>query len=191
MYDSNAFNSLDALDCVGEETVNEQETGEEVVTEAPTDSGAVCDAVYCEPIPNTTAPETTWLAPSSEEIPHPAPVETTPQDKLLTALRNAGIEWWWPYAYAQVMQESQWNPNAVNANGLDFGLLQYRLKSPDGTRMYWTEPESIFDVDAQIRKYVGQVAGLSIEEIISRHFTSDYVTEINWEYVNRVLSWMK
>lgn len=93
------------------------------------------------------------------------------------------------------MQESHWNPNAVNANGLDFGLLQYRLKSPDGTRIYWTGPGDIMDPYAQIQKYVGQVkaridAGLSVEEIISRHMTSDYCVDINWQYVNDVLRWM-
>ena len=85
-------------------------------------------------------------------------------------------------------QESQCNPWAENANGLDKGLFQYRIT-------YWTQPESIFDVNAQIRVYVSQVqarlaAGLSIEETISRHYTSDYITEVNWQYVNDVLRWM-
>lgn len=121
------------------------------------------------------------------------PAEPSLCDVLRQELETAGIGWWYPYAWAQVQQESHWNPNAVNANGLDFGLLQYRLTSPDGTRIYWTGPGDIMDPYAQIRKYVGQVAarlnaGLSIEETISRHMTSDYVTEINWDYVNLVLS---
>ena len=114
---------------------------------------------------------------------------------LRANLEAAGIGWWYPYACAQITQESHWNVWAVSADGLDYGLLQYRLKSPDGTRVYWTEPESIFDVNAQIRKYVQQVsariaAGLSVEEIISRHFTSDYCPGVNWQYVNDVLRWM-
>lgn len=104
---------------------------------------------------------------------------------LQAELEKSGIGWWYPYGYAQMMQESHGNQWAVSADGQDYGIFQYRLR-------YWTEPESIFDVNAQIRRYVSEVyarisAGLSIEEIISRHFTSDYVTEINWQYVNDVL----
>lgn len=119
----------------------------------------------------------------------PAPAEQSIEERLRIALESAGIGWWFPYAYAQMLQESGGNPWAVNPNGLDYGLFQYRC-------LYWSEPESIYDVGAQIRKYVSQVsarisAGLSIEEIISRHYTSDYVTAINWEYVGHVLSRMK
>ena len=112
-----------------------------------------------------------------------------PQETLKAELTSAGIDWWYPYAVAQAQQESSWNPWAVSPDGKDKGLFQYR-------EQFWTEPESIFDVNAQIRRYVSEVsarlaADLSIEETISRHFTSDYVTEINWDYVNHVLSWMK
>lgn len=111
------------------------------------------------------------------------------EDYLRGQLAEAGVEWFYPYAWCQVMQESNWNPWAENANGQDKGLLQYRLQ-------YWQEPESIFDPYAQIRRYVREVtarinAGLSVEEVISRHFTSDYVGGINWEYVNHVMRWMR
>lgn len=107
---------------------------------------------------------------------------------LARTLSEMGIDWWTPYAIAQMMLESGGNPYAENPNGLDKGLFQYRIT-------YWTQPESIFDAGAQIRLYCSQVyaricAGLSVEEIISRHYTSDYITEINWEYVNAVLARM-
>lgn len=174
---------------------DEQETVQEVVRETVSETVEVDSSRSSETYADTseaawdnTCPTTVETAPETQATQTVAQSSVTPQDKLLTALRNAGIEWWWPYAYAQVTQESRWNPLAENINGLDKGLFQYRI-------IYWTEPESIFDVDAQIRKYVSQVsariaAGLSIEEIISRHLTSDYVTEINWEYVNLVLSHM-
>lgn len=114
----------------------------------------------------------------------------SPLYSLLRAQLDAkGISWWLPYAVAQIQLESAWNPWAENPNGLDKGLLQYRIT-------YWQEPEDIFDVNAQIRRYTNEVsarinAGLSIEEIISRHYTSDYVTEINWEYVNNVLRYLQ
>lgn len=111
------------------------------------------------------------------------------EDYLRGQLAVNGAEWFYPYAWCQVMQESNWNPWAENANGQDKGLLQFRAQ-------FWREPESIFDPYAQIRRYVREVtarinAGLSVEEVISRHYTSDYVTEVNWEYVNHVLSWMR
>jgi len=109
-------------------------------------------------------------------------------DYLRSLLESYGIGWWYPYAYAQVMQESHWNPYAENVNGLDKGLLQYRITFYPGA--------NIFDPYEQIRIYVGQVAnrlnaGLSVEETISRHITSDWVTDINWQYVQDVLRWMQ
>ena len=75
-------------------------------------------------------------------------------------------------------------------------VLAIKTRGIKPTRCRVAEPEDIFDVNAQIRKYTQQVAarinaGLSVEEIISRHITSDYVTEINWEYVNAVLQWLR
>ena len=146
----------------------------------------VCDTV---PVPEETQNDTEVAGPEvSANVQQNNNTECGLEECLRQCLESAGVGWFYPYAYAQIMQESRWNPNAVNSNGLDYGLLQYRIT-------YWREPEPIMDPYAQIRKYVSQVsariaAGLSIEEIISRHLTSDYVTEINWEYVNLVLSHM-
>lgn len=147
----------------------------------------VCDTV---PVPEETqnATEVAGSEVSANVQQTSNNTECGLEECLRQCLESAGVGWFYPYAYAQIMQESRWNPNAVNSNGLDYGLLQYRIT-------YWREPEPIMDPYAQIRKYVSQVsariaAGLSIEEIISRHITSDYVTEINWEYVNLVLSHM-
>lgn len=177
-----------------EETI-EQETGEE---EDVRNEIFVQESIADMEVPQTTCPETVEspcelaveesvlvLPPATAEVVS----EIDPHDLLKASLENAGIGWWYPYACAQIEQESHWNPWAVNPNNLDYGLLQYRIP-------FWGEPEDIFDVNAQIRKYTQQVAarinaGLSVEEIISRHITSDYVTEINWEYVNAVLQWLR
>ena len=156
------------------ETVLETVPHETQVETIPTEGAAVADTVL------EAGQEVN--SDNINVLPCPLP------DYLRYQLIERGLDWFWPYAYCQVMQESHWNPNAVNPNGLDMGLLQYRIT-------YWSEPESIMDPYAQIRKYVGQVAsraaaGLSIEEIISRHITSDYVTSIDWAYVNAVLSHM-
>ena len=191
--------------------VNEQETGEEIESWSGVSGGEAGElsSASAEPVPEVAAysePQSTeacetWVAETvanetesqgAANTVGAAPVEesgnTDIYGLLSRSLDAAGIGWWYPYAVAQMTQESQCNPWAENANGLDKGLFQYRIT-------YWTQPESIFDVNAQIRVYVSQVqarlaAGLSIEETISRHYTSDYITEVNWQYVNDVLRWM-
>lgn len=107
------------------------------------------------------------------------------QRKLYRALEAEGIGYWYTGALAQMWQESQGRPEVVNPNnGLDCGLYQYRIT-------YWNEPADIFSVDAQIRKYAKDMAarfnaGLTVDEAISRHNTSDFVTEVNWKYVQEV-----
>jgi len=177
--------------------------GERVQTAVPDETQMETDpeSDRCEREPDETACGETDSEVVGDVGPSAEPstgteVQPTLCEVLLAKLEQAGIGWWYPYAWAQAQAESSWNPNAVSPDGLDYGLFQFRLKSPDGTRMYWTEPESIMDPYAQIRVYTERVAarlnaGLSIEETISRHYTSDYVTEINWEYVNAVLSWIR
>ena len=88
-----------------------------------------------------------------------------------------------------MFQESHGQQYAVNPNnGIDCGLYQYRIT-------YWTEPEDIFDVDAQLRRYASDMAarfnsGLTVDEAISRHNTSDSVAAVNWEYVGQVKQWL-
>ena len=110
------------------------------------------------------------------------------QRTLWEHLNAAGIGYWYEGALAQMYQESSGNPWAENPNGLDKGLYQYRTT-------YWHEPEDIFDMDAQIRRYTREVAarinaGLTTDEIISRHYTSDEVTEVNQKYVQDVRQWL-
>lgn len=171
--------------------VSGRETGVVYSVSTAPDTGGASVTEICETwVAETVAYETE--SQGTEDIVGTAPVEECGAIDIYGHLRRqlavAGIEWWYPYAVAQMTQESHCNPWAENPNGLDKGLFQYRIT-------YWTEPESIFDISAQIRVYVGQVsarlaAGLSIEETISRHYTSDYVTTVNWQYVNDVLRWM-
>lgn len=184
------------------EETNEQETGEETVQETAETGNDDADIQNHE-ADTVDSPEGDWSSSKPETVANQIEalqgdsLENAPEgdaassinDILKASLEGAGIGWWYPYACAQIEQESHWDPWAENPNGQDKGLLQFRL-------CYWTEPEDIFDVNAQIRKYTQQVAarinaGLSVEEIISRHITSDYVTEINWEYVNAVLQWLR
>lgn len=168
------------------ERENESEATEETRSEQECETTGVLQG--CDP----TEPGTQDHSDVPAEAEPPSVVDQqVGQDvfELLAAELNAyNIGWWYDFAVAQMMQESGGNPLAENPNGLDKGLYQYRIT-------YWQEPGSIFDPVLQIRRYVREVyarinAGLSVEEIISRHYTSDYVTEINWQYVNDVLARM-
>ena len=111
------------------------------------------------------------------------------QIKLYQYLSDAGIDYWYTGALAQMFQESHCHQYAENPNGLDKGIYQYRI-----TYWNWNDGD-IFDVDAQMRRYASEMSarfnsGLSANEAISRHKTSDYVTTIDWIYVGHVKQWL-
>lgn len=121
-------------------------------------------------------------------------------EEIQTELRNAlaaeGIEEWFSGALAQVYQESHGNPWAENPNGLDKGLLQYRTTYWPATAAAYGEPGAdIFDWRAQVRVYARQTAarisaGLSVDEIISRHKTSDECPALDQAYIQQVRQWL-
>ena len=111
------------------------------------------------------------------------------QIKLYRYLSNAGIDYWYTGALAQMFQESHCHQYAENPNGLDKGIYQYRI-----TYWNWNDGD-IFDVDAQLQRYASEMsarfnAGLSVDEAISRHKTSDYCTAVDWTYVGHVKQWL-
>ena len=116
-------------------------------------------------------------------------IEPDLQRLLYHYLEEAGIEYWYEGALAQMYQESHGIWWAENPNGLDKGIYQYRI-----TYWNWNDGD-IFDVDAQMRRYTSEMSarfnsGLSADEAISRHKTSDYVTTIDWTYVGHVKQWL-
>lgn len=121
-------------------------------------------------------------------------------EEIQTELRNAlaaeGIEEWFSGALAQVYQESHGNPWAENPNGLDKGLLQYRITYWPATAAAYGEPGAdIFDWRAQVRVYARQTAarisaGLSPDELISRHKTSDDCPALDPAYIQQVRQWL-
>ena len=117
--------------------------------------------------------------------------------EMAARLHAYGIDWFLPYAVATMFQESRCNPNAENANGLDKGLLQYRITYwPSVCREHGFDPNtSIFDWRVQIAIYAADAArrlhsGLSVEETVSRHNTSDYGA-YNPVYVAQVMQWVR
>lgn len=132
-----------------------------------------------------------------ETVPHTAKVfsingETLNpelQAMLFDALDRHGVGYWFEIGLCQMYQESRGNIYAENPNGKDKGILQYRLQFWDWNR------GDIFSAQAQFELYAEQMAarlnaGLSVDECISRHNTSDYSTAVNWEYVAQVKQWL-
>ena len=202
---------------ITEETETEPETAEirtqESTQEETTDEPETSEETILERELSTAADETDQeTAPENEErtVAQAGPKETTERESAAAApqiyliagdlipeeiqrtlyevLQAEGIEYWFTGALAQVYQESHCLQYAENKNGLDKGIYQYRIT-------YWTEPESIFDMDAQMRKYAAEMAarfnaGLTVDQAISRHKTSDYCTEVDWLYVQHVKQWI-
>lgn len=111
------------------------------------------------------------------------------QIKLYQYLSDAGIDYWYTGALAQMFQESHCHQYAENPNDLDKGIYQYRI-----TYWNWNDGD-IFSIDAQLQRYASEMsarfnAGLSVDEAISRHKTSDYCTAVDWLYVEHVRQWL-
>ena len=173
----------------------EQEASEE---EEPVESGEA-DTAVAENLQETVfESETLPEVETSAEVPSKRVEETAVvysingevlnpelQALLYDALDRHGIRYWYEIGICQMWQESRGNIFAENPNGKDKGVLQYRLQYWDWNR------GDIFDPAAQIELYAEQMAqrlnsGLSADECISRHNTSDHVSEVNWEYVAQV-----
>jgi hypothetical protein len=106
------------------------------------------------------------------------------QEYLYSRLAENGIEWFMPYAVCLIAQESSWNPLAVNPNGRDKGILQYRVEFHNG--LDWTNPCAEIDI------FVQQMAnradsGKTVSEMISAHMMSDW-GDYNQAYVDVVMS---
>lgn len=188
------FDANSAMPCVDGESFKkwmetyEQTASEEVeVSEREESSSEVpVNETRCE----VSEEETETV---QETVPHTAKVfsvngETLNpelQALLYDALDRHGISYFFELACVQCYQESHFNVWAENPNGRDKGILQYRLQYWDWNR------GDIFDPAAQFELYAEQMAarlnaGLSADECISRHNTSDFVTAVNWEYVGQV-----
>lgn len=114
------------------------------------------------------------------------------QKFLYRCLMEHGIEYFFPYAISMACQESSFNIYDVTG-GLDCGLFQYRKTYWAETCAKWGYPGAdIFNPYIQIDIFVHQTArrlnelGCSVNETISRHYTSDWGT-YNAKYVSDVM----
>lgn len=187
-----------------EEATDEQETSEETPEETTGETGMDGDAADQADAADS---EGARSDPGPEEVESEAPgpvyyriagdlIPEEIQTELRNALAAEGIEEWFSGALAQVYQESHGNPWAENPNGLDKGLLQYRITYWPATAAAYGEPGAdIFDWRAQVRVYARQtaariIAGLSVDEIISRHKTSDDCPALDPAYIQQVRQWL-
>ena len=183
-----------AMPCVDAESFRrfletyEQETGEEARTDAvrpdheDVRTEEVTLAAETEATVESTGPAIYRIA--GEEI------DESIQVRLYQHLQEAGIPYWYEGALCQMFQESHCQQYAVNQkNHEDMGLFQYKSR-------FWNWADGdIFDVDAQLSRYASEMsarfnAGLSVDEAISRHKTSDYCTAVDWTYVGHVKQWL-
>ena len=117
-------------------------------------------------------------------------------DALMDALERHGISYWIEGAIAQCYQESRFNRWAVSKDGRDYGILQYRAQYwGDTLARYGYSGADIYDMHVQFDIYATQMAarfnaGLSVDEAISRHKTSDDVPVMDWQYVSEVKQWL-
>lgn len=109
------------------------------------------------------------------------------QTYLYTRLCEAGIGWFHPYAICLIAQESTWNPMAENPNGLDKGLLQYRITY--WPTLEWWNPYA--EIDVFVQQMANRAAiGCTVSDMISRHNQSDWGTYCQG-YVDAVMSHSK
>ena len=112
---------------------------------------------------------------------------------LYDLLSERGIAWFYPYACAQIYQESNWNQ--WSDNGKDKGLCQQKA-------IYWAERAAaagvpgadIWDVYAQLQVYtwmMGQYLAASewsVEGALSMYYLGH--AGYSAEYVGHVMRWM-
>lgn len=112
---------------------------------------------------------------------------------LMEQLDARGIGWFYQTALCQIYQESRFNHIAVNKNGLDFGLCQFRITYWDGfARQAGLVKYDIMNPIDQIYVYAWMMAKYlaeegSVEGALSRYYTGH--SGCCASYVNDVLQW--
>lgn len=175
-----------------EEVVNEPQTSEEAPIQQQT---AETQAV--ETVPASSPAEAETERPAEADAVYTPTAEATPvytvdgerldpgvADYLYRRLCESNIGWFYPFALLIAYQESSFNPLAVNSNGRDFGLFQFRLEFHPG--LDWSNPYAQVDLFVQMMANRAN-AGCDAYTMISRHNTSDFYDGINQVYLDQVL----
>lgn len=173
------------------EVVNEPQTSEEAPIQQQT---AEAQAVETVPASSPAKAETerpTEAAPVYTQTAEATPVYTVDgerldpvvADYLYRRLCESNIGWFYPFALLIAYQESSFNPLAVNPNGRDFGLFQFRLEFHSG--LDWQNPYAQVDLFVQMMANRAN-AGKDVYSMISAHNMSDW-GGYNQVYVDQVM----
>lgn len=174
------------------EANDEQTPVEEENTQLPAPT-----APPVEEVPQNSTAETEAPRPEEAAPVHPQPAQAPlyavdgdvldpgVAEYLYRRLSEAGIGWFYEYAVCLAYQESSFNPLAINPNGRDFGLYQFRIEFHPG--LDWSNPYAQTDLFVTMMANRA-AAGCDVYTMISRHNTSDWAPELNTVYINQVMS---
>jgi hypothetical protein len=168
---------------------------------AKIEGGAMqCVSVKTPPISDETnaVEELTTEEPKAEETPvlsvdgHRLGKDL--EDYLYGQLRERGLQWMYSICLCEIYQESKFNCNAVNPNGLDIGLCQFRITYWDkfaresGLVQYdiFNPIDQLYVYCYLIDKYLAEEG--SIDLALSRYYTGTH--GYNATYVQAVRQWL-
>lgn len=113
---------------------------------------------------------------------------------LYNCLADRGIAWWYPYAVAQIWQESCWNPNSTN--GRDHGICQFKGESFQARAIHhaglynadiWNPYDSLYVYSFYIRDILVAV-NWDVNSALAYYITGTFGMKHD-DYVSRVWGW--
>ena len=116
------------------------------------------------------------------------------EEYLYNCLVDRGIAWWYPYAVAQIFQESRWNPNSTN--GRDHGICQFKGESFSARAAHhagypeadiWNPYDSLYVYSFYIRDILAAV-GWDVNDALEFYITGTFGMD-HADYVSRVMGW--
>ena len=116
------------------------------------------------------------------------------EEYLYAQLKARNIAWWYPYAVAQIWQESRWNPNSYN--GVDAGICQFNEASFERRAAHhanvtgvsiWDPYDSLYVYSFYIRDIlVG--CNYDVEAALS-YYIKGHWNDRHDSYINAVYKW--
>ena len=113
---------------------------------------------------------------------------------LYNQLDSIGIAWWYPYAVAQIFQESRWNPSSTN--GKDHGICQFKGIYFQSRAQHFAgmtnadiwNPYDSLKVYAYYIKAILAGHNNNVASTLSFYICGD---DIHWDqtYINHVMGW--
>lgn len=113
---------------------------------------------------------------------------------LYNCLVERGIAWWYPYAVAQIWQESRWNPKSTN--GKDHGICQFKGIYFQGRAEHYAgmknadiwNPYDSLKVYSYYIKAILAACGNKVDATLSFYIVGG-TYYWNQDYINHVMNW--